>query len=222
MPRYDAILFDLDGTLVDHDSAAHQAAASLIRQYGLAGNENALIERWFIIEHEEFSRFERGEISHAQQRLNRMSRFFDTPLSDDESRQRFEVFASAYRAHWRAYPDAAAALTAAEQSGAQVAIMTNGARDMQAGKLAATGLESASIRLIPTAELSCAKPNPQAYHEALALMGVRPERAVMIGDNYINDVQAARAAGLHAAHLSDPAKLLELLHTEVLVACEGA
>ncbi|WP_151529058.1 MULTISPECIES: HAD family hydrolase [Corynebacterium] len=216
MPRYDAILFDLDGTLVDHDSAARHAATRLIQHYAMEGPEHALIERWFQIENEEFSRFERGEITHAQQRLNRMARFFAAPLSAEESRRRFEVFASYYREGWRAFPDAAAALALAADSGATVAIFTNGARDMQAGKLAVTGLESASISLIPTAELSCAKPDPQAYREALALLEVPAERAVMIGDNYNNDVRAARAAGLDAVHVADPAELLELLRTHVL------
>lgn len=43
------------------------------------------------------------------------------------------------------------------------------------------------------------KPNPDALRTALALVGVRPERAVMVGDRLATDIAMGRAAGTATA-----------------------
>ncbi len=48
-----------------------------------------------------------------------------------------------------------------------------------------------------------AKPDPAYYAEIIARIGVEPDEAVVIGDHPINDIAAARQAGLHALQI-DP------------------
>jgi phosphoglycolate phosphatase len=54
------------------------------------------------------------------------------------------------------------------------------------------------------------KPHPEMIHRALDALAVKPDAAVMIGDN-VNDIQAARAAGVRSVAvgygLGDPEKL---------------
>ena len=49
-----AILFDLDDTLIDHTSAAHNAAAAWARELGLPGDQT---DRWFAIERQHFAAY---------------------------------------------------------------------------------------------------------------------------------------------------------------------
>jgi HAD superfamily hydrolase (TIGR01458 family) len=42
----------------------------------------------------------------------------------------------------------------------------------------------------------CGKPAPAYFDAALEMLDVRPERAAMVGDDVVNDVDGARAAGL--------------------------
>jgi len=54
------------------------------------------------------------------------------------------------------------------------------------------GLEEATGR---TAAI-CGKPSPTFFHEAVEIMGTPIERTAMVGDDIVNDVFGAQAAGL--------------------------
>jgi len=52
--------------------------------------------------------------------------------------------------------------------------------------------------LVTTYEnMHAAKPQPAYYREILATVGVRPEQALMVGDDWKNDIAPAAAAGLY-------------------------
>jgi HAD superfamily hydrolase (TIGR01458 family) len=55
-----------------------------------------------------------------------------------------------------------------------------------------TGIEAAAG---VTATI-CGKPAPAFFASALAMLGVTPQRAVMVGDDLVNDVLGAQAAGI--------------------------
>ena len=63
--------------------------------------------------------------------------------------------------------------------------------ELDAGAYVA-GLEAAAGM---TAEV-CGKPSAEYFHAALEVLGVPAERAAMVGDDVVNDVEGARAAGL--------------------------
>jgi HAD superfamily hydrolase (TIGR01458 family) len=54
------------------------------------------------------------------------------------------------------------------------------------------GLEEASGRRA----VICGKPSPEYFGSALAMMGTEPSRTAMVGDDLVNDVLGAQAAGL--------------------------
>jgi len=77
-------------------------------------------------------------------------------------------------------------------------IVTNGPPDLQARKVEALGV-SALVDVVVLAE-SCGtgrgKPERAVFMQALDAVGVRPQHAVMVGDDPWCDVAGARAAGL--------------------------
>ncbi len=48
-----------------------------------------------------------------------------------------------------------------------------------------------------SASVAASKPNPRMFQQALADCDVRPEEAVHVGDNPIDDIEGARAVGMH-------------------------
>lgn len=54
------------------------------------------------------------------------------------------------------------------------------------------GLETATGRPATV----CGKPQPAYFEAALAVLGLPPDRAAMVGDDVVNDIDGARAAGL--------------------------
>jgi ribonucleotide monophosphatase NagD (HAD superfamily) len=55
-----------------------------------------------------------------------------------------------------------------------------------------TGLEAAT----GVHAVVCGKPAPAYFEAALSVLGVTADRAAMVGDDVVNDVDGARAAGL--------------------------
>jgi HAD superfamily hydrolase (TIGR01458 family) len=68
---------------------------------------------------------------------------------------------------------------------------TSGGWALDAGAYVA-GLESAT----GTPAVICGKPSPAYFGAALDVLGVPAARAAMVGDDIVNDVEGARAAGL--------------------------
>lgn len=51
-------------------------------------------------------------------------------------------------------------------------------------------------------ELVCRKPSPEFYNSILTFLDIGPENAIMVGDNYENDIIAAKQAGLFTIWLN--------------------
>jgi putative hydrolase of the HAD superfamily len=81
-------------------------------------------------------------------------------------------------------------------------VITNGAADVQREKVAATGLDSYFPVIVPSGEAGAWKPSPLIFERALSLAGVRPEEAIHVGDNLVNDVAGAQGAGLRGVWLN--------------------
>ncbi|MBV7294249.1 HAD family hydrolase [Corynebacterium sp. TAE3-ERU16] len=197
---YKAIIFDLDGTLIDHTGAARAASRTWARELGLRGDQT---DRWFEIERRWFEAYEQGTVSHLEQRRGRTREFTgDHTLTDSACDELFGRFLSLYRDAWTAFPDAEPALRRALETGARVAVLTNSVAEIQSEKLRRTGLDLPGVRLLASGDLGVAKPRPECYRKALELLGVAPGEAVMIGDSYANDVAGPRRAGMAAVWLN--------------------
>jgi putative hydrolase of the HAD superfamily len=93
----------------------------------------------------------------------------------------------------------------------RLALVTNGAPDVQREKLSHTALAPSFEAMIISAEIGVGKPDPRIFQAALAALDLGPEDAVMVGDSLARDIAGAHAAGLraiwidHGAHENLPA-----------------
>ena len=85
---------------------------------------------------------------------------------------------------------------------APVAIVTNGPPDIQRLKIEQAGVAPYLSAVVISGEVGVGKPDPAIFSAALDRLGVGPERAVMIGDNWERDVLGARAVGMRAVWIS--------------------
>lgn len=192
------VLFDLDDTLVDHRGAVERGLRVWLAGLGLDGLIEDHAERWFTLETFHHERFQRGEISHVEQRRARIRAFFprcdlrDDAVADDV----FAGYLACYRAAWSAFTDAGAALARVRALGLPVGILTNGDQAAQEEKVRRTGLASHGVPVYASSSLPAAKPHPLAFHHVCADLGVDPGGVVMVGDSLRHDVQGATAAGM--------------------------
>lgn len=198
-----ALLFDLDDTLVDHRGAAERGVRAWLTGLGIAEHPLAVeehVERWFALEARHYPRAQRREISYVEHRRLRVREFLpgwdlaDDALADDV----YAGYLGCYRAAWRAFDDAAAALDGARAAGLRVGVLTNGEHGVQTEKLRRTGLLRPDVPVLASSHLPAAKPDPRAYLAACEHLGAAPEHTLMVGDSLRLDVLGAQRAGLQA------------------------
>lgn len=80
----------------------------------------------------------------------------------------------------------------------RLAMITNGAPDVQLEKLNIPGLGRYFDPVIVSGEIGIGKPAREIFEHAVRRMRLSPATALMIGDNPVNDVQGAQKCGIKA------------------------
>lgn len=203
----EAVLLDLDGTLLDHDGAARSALGETMRTVGLSEGSDlsAATSLWRRLERIHFQEYLDGNVTFEEQRVRRVRAFLAhhgrSGLDRADVLRWFEVYRRAYEAAWRAYDDVAPFLhgLALLHPRLAVAVVTNGDHAQQLAKLEALGL--ARLRLFSSSSSGVRKPDRRIFRGACTAMGVEPGAAWFIGDDVEADARGAEAAGLRGIWL---------------------
>lgn len=199
-----AVLFDLDGTLVDHQRAA---SIALRKALGSGGRVDSIglasLERqWFALERKHMDTFLVGDCSFAEQRRRRLREFLPelgiTPGADGELDAWFIGYVGTYEANWTTYRDVHPRLNDLVALGLhpKLGVLTNGEHHQQCSKIARCGLLGYFDEVLVSQDLGYAKPAIACFAEACRRLEVAPEDTVYIGDALDIDARAAAAAGL--------------------------
>jgi putative hydrolase of the HAD superfamily len=200
-----ALVFDLDGTLVDHEAASLTGLTTLLEFLGARHvTATDVAGDWHRLEEEHWVAYRSGQITFQEQRRLRMVGFLPIigrAVAIDQALVPFDHYLKGYEAGWVAFDDALAALERARRAGLKTVVLTNGDQAQQEAKLRAAGLDHLSGPVVASSSLPQGKPHPMAYAAACAAAQESAPNVLMIGDNHELDVLAARAAGPQAVHL---------------------
>jgi putative hydrolase of the HAD superfamily len=197
----EAVLFDIDGTLLDHDRAMERGlAAAVVRvRPDLPDQRLAeLLAEWLRLEHLHYGEYLAGEASLAEQRRRRARGLLAVlGVSEPEARELDDWFAAYledYRAAWSLFDDVEPALAAL--GGRAAGAITNADLDIQRAKLERFGLERQLRLLVASSEDGVTKPDPGIFTRAAQALGRPPERIAYVGDRLDVDARGAAAAGM--------------------------
>ena len=193
----EAVVFDLDGTLLDRRRSFEQFVrgqwerfADVLHAVGQEQYVQTLIELdcdGYSPRKELFT----GAIAHFEL----PSGLAETLLHD---------YRDGFPAGCFLFPDVARTLSCLRASGLRLGMITNGSVRMQSRKLECLALLPLFDTILISDAEGISKPNRRIFLRALERLNVPPARAVFVGDHPEVDVAGARAAGMQAVWRRDP------------------
>jgi len=191
--RYDAVLLDAFGTLIDIDQPYERLRRSLRRHLG-AEVSGAAAERAFRAEMTYYADHchEGADAATLAGLRTRCAAIVLAELgiaADPAAAAGLLIDAIAFRV----YADVAPLLAGLQRAGVAVAVVSNWDCSL-AQTLTAAGVAIGHV--FDSATAGSAKPDPGIFRKALAALGVEPARALHVGDTEETDGVGARAAGV--------------------------
>ena len=186
MSNFNAILFDLDNTLIDRNKAADEMFLIIAKEcYSNVATEEML---------QSFRKYDNNGYSNKIAALN--SLFDDYPPD-------YRIPASDMYAFWDSkfvecfFVDSEThAFLEKIADNTKTAIITNGRTQMQKAKIQKTGLDKIFDVIIISDEVGIKKPAPQIFNLALQRLDVRPQESIYVGDSLKNDVGGCQSVGM--------------------------
>lgn len=175
-----AVIFDLDGTLVDSVADIHAAIARLLEGEGLAPLDRATVQSF---------------VGNGLPKL--VERVIDAtglPMARhaDLTARALEIYNRAPAALTRPYPGVPAALAALRDAGHPMGICTNKPEGPARHVLSALGLDGFFASVVGGDRLPVVKPDPAPLHLCAAEMGAA--RFAFVGDSEVDAATAQAAA----------------------------
>jgi putative hydrolase of the HAD superfamily len=191
---YDAVLFDLDGTLcrsTGDTTAAYRTAFEAIDSDPFG----APSELWERLDGPPDPDDHVGYIATG---FARLAAVYDRQVPPLELSEAFLAALDDRAVEFT--PGAEQALALASAAGS-TGLVTNGPRDRQEPKVDALGLGERLDTVVYAGDLDRRKPHAAPFDRALAALDVTPDRAVYVGNSLEYDVAGAFTAGIDAVWL---------------------
>ena len=184
--RFKAILFDLDGTLVDSAEDLRDALNALLLEQGLAPLDLAAVKG--MVGDGVGKLVERGLAARGgdcERLAAHIARFM-------------ALYAPNAARRTRPYPGVHEVLAVLQARGLHLAVVTNKPRAVTMAILEALGLTPFFDAVVGGDTVGQRKPDPAPLLHAMQALGAAPAETLMVGDN-AHDVAGARAAGVAVA-----------------------
>jgi putative hydrolase of the HAD superfamily len=194
---YRWLLFDADGTLFDYDRAERAALEQTLGQIGVSLDPGHLAA-YRRINQALWQAVEKGEITPGLVKVRRFELLLETIQVAHSPSALSAAYLECLANCSELLEDAEAVLGALRRK-YKIAILTNGLKEVQRGRLARSAIRSHISDLIISEEIGAAKPAREFFDTAFARLGHPSKREVlMIGDGWASDIEGAVQYGIDA------------------------
>ncbi len=184
----EAVIFDLDGVLLDSEQLWNQSKQEVVREYGGRWREDAPTAMMGMSS-PEWSAYMRDELG--------------VPMEIDEiNRAVVDRIERHYREHLPLLPGAVEVVRSLQRRW-PLALASSANREIIDFALDAAGLAGEFSATVSSEEVERGKPAPDVYLEAARRLGIEAQRCVAIEDSS-NGVRSAAAAGMAVIAVPNP------------------
>ena len=179
--RYQGVILDIDGTLVDSNGAHVQAWVEVLQAHGFAVTEE---EIWPLIGMGGDNLLPRVVGIEAE-----------SELGEKISKERSELFKKKFLPGLRPFPEVRTLLSRMRERGLRLVAASSSKADEVEKLLKIAQVSDLMEESTSASDTEHSKPDPDLIHSALDRIGLPAEELVMLGDTPY-DIQAAAPAGV--------------------------
>jgi putative hydrolase of the HAD superfamily len=183
-----AVLFDLDGTLLDRgNSLFHFVQDQYERCPHLQHIEKAaFVQRFIELDNH-------GYVWKDKVYQQLLSEFSIQGLGWKELLNDYLIN---FQRHCIGYPNLMNTLTQLKDNGIKIALVSNGYGQFQYDNFKALGISHLFDEVLISDWEGVRKPDPEIFVRALSKLGVSPDEAIFVGDHPENDIKASNEVGM--------------------------
>lgn len=205
MKDYTDIFIDFDDTIYDTRANAIEALAETFEEFELGkyfDDPNTFYDTYWEENMKLWALYSQNEIERSYLIVERFRR----PLSVGKGLNPTEEYclemSDWFLDHCSNKPGAIEGahelLQYLKAKGYRIHVASNGFHEIQFKKIRAAGMDDYFDSVILSEDIGYNKPSKEYFDYALKKTGAKRETSIMIGDNYINDVQGALDSGIDA------------------------
>jgi len=195
--KYRAVLFDADDTLFDFNGAEAEAFHGLAVSIGLQVPLEEAYAAYRCANAQAWRDLEAGLLDFASLKVARFQALFSRLGVERDAVEASRTYLALLARSARLLPGAREVLESLSGR-LPLALVTNGLREVQRGRIEGQGLEPFFRCILISEEIGIAKPDPAFFREACRRLEVEPAAALCVGDNPVADIRGAMDAGLDA------------------------
>ena len=197
MPRFDILLWDVDGTLLDFIAAEKAAVQTLFREFGLGECTDEMVERYSRINKEYWEWLERGELSKPEILVRRFADFFASEGLDASKAPEFNEQYQVRLGDTVVFCDDSYELLSSLRGRVKQYAVSNGTVVAQTRKLRRSGFDRLLDGVFLSEELGYEKPATEFFDRVFAAIGEPDrERVLIVGDSLTSDITGGNRAGI--------------------------
>ena len=197
MPRFDILLWDVDGTLLDFIAAEKAAVQTIFREFGLGECTDEMVERYSRINKEYWERLERGELSKPEILVRRFADFFASEGLDASKAPEFNEQYQVRLGDTVVFCDDSYELLSSLRGRVKQYAVSNGTVVAQTRKLRRSGFDRLLDGVFLSEELGYEKPATEFFDRVFAAIGEPDrERVLIVGDSLTSDITGGNRAGI--------------------------
>lgn len=192
-----AILWDVDGTLLDFIKAERAAIKKCFEVFGLGECTDEMIARYSVINRGYWERLERGEISKSEVLIRRFQEFFATEGIITDCAAEFNKEYQIRLGDTICFCDDSYDLLKSLKGKIKQYAVTNGTKVAQDKKLKRSGLDKLFDDIFISEEIGIEKPYLGFFQRVWDKIGEYASDEIMIvGDSLTSDIQGGNNAGI--------------------------
>ena len=192
-----AILWDVDGTLLDFAAAEKAAIQRLFIEFGLGECTDDMVARYAAINDGYWKRLERGEITKREVLIGRFREFFTELGIDPDLSEAFNARYQHALGDTVVYRDGSLDIVKGLHGRVKQYVVSNKKKKKKKKKLQRSHLGEWMDGIFLSEELGAEKPSPRFFEKVFAaLPGVSRSDMLIVGDSLTSDMKGGLDAGI--------------------------